>query len=36
MKKKGDKYYFLSIVSQKNKRTWEGEFYTHTSIRIKI
>lgn len=36
MKKKGDKYYFLSIASQKNKTTWEGELYTYTAIRIKI
>ena len=36
MKKKGDKYYFQAIAFQRNKRTWEGEFYTYTATKIKI
>lgn len=36
MKKKGDKYYFQAIASQRNKTTWKGEFYTYTAIRIKL
>lgn len=38
MKKKGDKYYFQAIASQRNKRTWdwlEG-YNAYTAIRIKI